>query len=55
MGRGGGEARGLSWRGRIKGLEGLKAMCEGDGGGGVALAVDSSIRLSRKGWIPPSG
>jgi len=38
MGRGGrwgvrdGEAGGPSWRGRIKGVEGLKSVCEGDGG-----------------------
>jgi hypothetical protein len=31
-GVGGGEARGPSWRGRIKVAEGLKSMCEGEVG-----------------------
>ncbi len=41
---GGGEARGPSWRGRIKGVEGLKSMCEGDGGGGGEGCVGSAVR-----------
>ncbi len=36
---GGGEARKPNWRGRIKGVEGLKPMCEDDGG-----CVGSGVR-----------